>query len=127
MAIFFGHASSSRLSSLSSLISIFRSSSQLVTSSTPRLHGSIEAINASTLSVSNYIDFGNLGAKNYVVTFGLFCFLGKKRASTFTTGAVASTSSTQGLNFGKHVNKKTKKTTKKGVFKKIMGCPISLG
>lgn len=118
VAIFFGHASSFRLSSLLSLISIFRTSSQLVTSSTLRLHGSIQAIDASTLGVSSSIDFGTLGVKSYVVTFGSFGFLGKERASTFANGAFASTFSTQGLNFGKPINKKTRKANKKRVFKK---------
>ncbi len=113
MAIFFGHASSSRLSNLLSFISIFRSSSQLVTSNTPRLHGSIEAIDASTSSVLSSIDFGTLGARSYVFTFCSFGFLGKERASTFANCAFASTSSTQGPNFGKPMNKTIEKTNKK--------------
>jgi len=56
--------------------------------------------------------------ESYVVTFGSFGFLGKKKASTFANGAFASTSSTQVLNFGKLINKKTKKKIKKRVFKK---------
>jgi len=48
--------------------------------------------------------------------FGSFGFLGKEKTSTFANGAFASTPSTQGLNFGKPINKKTKlKIKKKGV------------
>jgi hypothetical protein len=44
------------------------------------LHGSIEGIGASTLGVSNSIDFGTLGARSYVFTFGSFGFLRQKES-----------------------------------------------
>ncbi len=117
MAIFFDHASNSRLSNLSSLISIFRSSSQLVTSGTPRLHGLIEAIDASTSGVSSYIDFGNLGARKLCCHIWFIWFFRQKEIINLANGAFASTSSTQGLNFGKLINKKTKKQLRKGCSK----------
>jgi len=40
--------------------------------------------------------------------FGSFGFLGEEKASTFANGAFASPPSTQGLNFGKPINKKIK-------------------
>lgn len=70
------------------------------------MHGSIEGIDASTLGVSNFIDFGTLGARSYVVFFGSFGFLGKKKASTFANGAFASTFTTQGPNSKEPINKK---------------------
>lgn len=91
---------------MSSLIFIYGSSNQLVTSSTH--DGSIETIDASTLGVSSFVEVG---------TFVLFGFSSIKRKSTPVNGAYASTFVTQGFNFGKPTNKKKKKVDIKRVFK----------
>ncbi len=57
-----------------SFISIFGSSSQLVTSNTHGLHGLTKA-NASNLDASNFAKLGTLDVTSFVGTFGLFvCF-----------------------------------------------------
>jgi len=55
----------------------------------------------------------------------LFVFQGRKRASTFSNGAFATTCVTQGPTFGESTKKRKKRLILKGCPKK-MGCPISL-
>lgn len=93
-----------------SFISIFGSSSQLVTSSAHGLHGLTKTIDVSNLGASNFAKFGTFDVTSFVGTFGLFVFFsGRKRASTFSNGAFATTFVARGPTFGESTQKKGKK------------------
>jgi hypothetical protein len=116
------------LLNLPSFISIFGSSSQLVTSSPHGLHGLTKAIDASNLGASNFAKLSTLDVTSFVGTFGLFFFfLGRERISTSSNGAFATTFVTHGLIFGESIKKKGKKGEILKRCQKTMGCPISLG
>jgi hypothetical protein len=61
------------------VISIFRSSNQVIINNPHGLHGLIETIIALIQGATSFVKFGTLGVTSFIGTFGSYGYLGRKR------------------------------------------------